>query len=353
MDTLSPGTLPDDVDALKGIISTQESELKQREQENYAQSLLIEKLKHQLSVLRRGTFGASSESLDQLGLLIDELETDQAEIAARAPAETIEPGDAKQHPKHKAFPDHLPREEVTHCPEPDCAHCGKPMRTLGEDIREVLDYVPGRFVVTRHIRPKLSCRDCGIIAQSPMPSLPIERGHPGASLLAHVLVSKYGDHLPLYRQSKIYGREGMEIDRSTLADWVGKSAWLLQPLADRLEQHVLAGKTIHTDDTPIPVLDPAGAKRRPDACGVMSGMSVPSARPYRQLLFIITPLIGKAFILKDTWNTIRAMSMLMGIAATKTSSNGMVLRKWPALPISGASCLTATRQLSRPLQKRP
>ena len=106
------------------------------------------------------------------------------------------------------------------------------MRRLGEDVTEVLEYVPARFKVIRHIRPKFSCRSCETITQAPMPSLPIERGRPGPGLLAHVLVSKYADHLPLYRQAEIYAREGVDLDRSTLADWVGKAAWLLRPLVD-------------------------------------------------------------------------------------------------------------------------
>ena len=256
MDTLSPRTLPDNVDALKGIVSAQASEL-------HAKSLLIDKLKHQLAVLRRGKFGASSESLDQLDLLIEEMELERAEAAASMPAavDDAQPSDRAK-PARKVLPEHLPRTDVVHAPASDCTDCGKPMRPLSEDIREVLDYVPGRFVVTRHVRPKLSCRDCGTIAQAPMPSLPIERGNPGASLLAQVLVSKYGDHLPLYRQNKIFEREGITIERSTLADWVGRSAYLLQPLVDRLERHVFASNTIHTDDTPIPVLDPGRGKTK-------------------------------------------------------------------------------------------
>lgn len=119
-----------------------------------------------------GKFGSSSEGLDQLDLLVEEMELEQVELQAAAP---VLPTDAedKAQSKRKALPEHLPREEIVHGPEEDCADCGKPLRPLGEDIREVLDYVPGRFVVTRHVRPKLSCRDCGTIAQASMPSLPI------------------------------------------------------------------------------------------------------------------------------------------------------------------------------------
>ena len=110
-----------------------------------------------------------------------------------------------------------------------------------EDVTETLDYIPGRFEVIRHVRPALSCRRCETMAQAPMPSLPIDRGRPGPGLLAHVLVSKYCDHLPLYRQAQIYAREGVDLDRATMAEWVGKAAWLLQPLIDAIGRHVMAG----------------------------------------------------------------------------------------------------------------
>jgi len=136
------------------------------------------------------------------------------------------------------------------------------MRRLGEDVTEVLEYVPASFKVIRHVRPKLSCRMCETIVQAPMPSLPIERGRPGPGLLAHVLVAKYADHLPLYRQSGIYAREGVELERSTLADWVGRSAALLDPLVACLRKEVMASDVLHGDDTPVPVLAPGLGKTR-------------------------------------------------------------------------------------------
>ncbi len=127
-------------------------------------------------------------------------------------------------------------------------------------MTEVLDYVPASFRVVRHVRPKFSCRQCEAITQAPAPSLPIRRGRAGPGLLAHVLVAKFCDHLPLYRQSEIYAREGVELERSTLADWVGQSAALLRPLVDALERHVMAGERLHADDTPVPVLAPGTGK---------------------------------------------------------------------------------------------
>jgi transposase len=241
---LAAAALPDDVGALKAMVAQHDAPIRE-------QGFLVEKLRRQLAILKRQCIGAAE---------------------GRAPGDVPDGEDAAgeegsaagtaRHPKRKPFPDHLPREAVVHAPEADCAHCGEALRSLGEDARELIEYVPGRFVVHRHVRPKLSCRSCGTIAQAPMPSLPIERGSPGPGLLAHVLVSKYADHLPLNRQSEIYAREGVELSRSTLADWVGQSASLLRPLVDAVGRHVMAGSSIHTDDTPVPVLDPGRGRTK-------------------------------------------------------------------------------------------
>jgi transposase len=133
---------------------------------------------------------------------------------------------------------------------------------VGEDVTEILEYVPGRFEVIRHLRPALSCRKCEAMAQKPMPALPIPRAQAGAGLLAHVLIAKFLDHLPLYRQAEIYARDGVDLDRATLASWVGKAAWLVEPLAERIGRHVMAGSVIHADDTPVPVLAPGHGKTK-------------------------------------------------------------------------------------------
>jgi transposase len=285
METLSPASLPDDVDALKAMVIESTQVLHDRDAELHALSLMVEKLKHQLAVLRRSKFGSSSEGIEQLELLIEAVETEHAEIRQRTGIASSP--EEKAQPKRKPLPDHLPREDVVHKSAPDCEHCGKPMRTLGEDVREELEYLPGRFVVRRHVRPKLSCRDCGNIAQAPMTSMPIERGKPGPALLAHVLVSKYADHLPLYRQAQIYEREGVEIDRSTMADWVGRSAVLLDPLVEAVGRHVFEAEAIFTDDTPVPVLDPGRGRTKTGRFwayvhdGRAHGSNAPPAAYYR------------------------------------------------------------------------
>jgi transposase len=130
------------------------------------------------------------------------------------------------------------------------------MAKLGEDVTQVLDYVPGYFQVIRHVRPKYACTACDAITQAPAPAMPTPRGRATPGTLAHLLVSKYCDHLPLYRQSEIYAREGLDLDRSTLSDWVGQAAWLLDPVVAGIRRHVFAGEKIHGDDTTVPVLAP-------------------------------------------------------------------------------------------------
>jgi transposase len=161
------------------------------------------------------------------------------------------------------LPEHLPRQTQKHEPkESACPDCGGKLSKLGEDISEVLEYVPASFFVVRHVRPKFSCTKCDHIVQASAPSRPIERGVAGPGLLAHVLVSKYADHLPLYRQSEIYARQGIELGRSTLADWVGGTSQLLEPLIEVLRCYVTASGKLHADDTPVPVLAPGNGKTK-------------------------------------------------------------------------------------------
>jgi transposase len=228
------------------------------------QALTIAQLKMQIARLRRMQFGKSSEKtaaeIEQLELALDTLHEEEAEQTARQPVAIATA--ASEKPCRKPLPEHLPREEQIHEPSCTCPSCGGEMRKLGEDVTEVLDYVPASFRVIRHVRPKLSCRKCETIVQAPMPSLPIERGRPGSGLLAHVLVAKYADHLPLYRQQEIYAREGVEIERSTLAGWVGQTAALLDPLVNALSMNVLSSDVLHGDDTPVPVLAPGLGKTK-------------------------------------------------------------------------------------------
>ncbi len=222
-----------------------------------SQALLIEKLQHQIAGQNRHRFGVRSESLDQLNLTFEEDEqiSGAAEDQAKPAANPDDDKPARQHSR-KPLPDHLDRHEEVLSPGEECGRCGGALKTLGEDVTEELEYVPGRFVVNRIIRPRMACSCCEVIVQSPLPSRPIERGRPGPGLLAHVLVSKYADHLPLYRQSQIYAREGVDLDRSTMADWVGRSTALLEPLADAIGRMVRRGEALFADDTPVKMQAP-------------------------------------------------------------------------------------------------
>jgi len=275
---VAPATLPDlstlDHAALQALILAQHANLVAQHEsliEQHAKLLSrdaeIERLKLLLLQLKRMQFGRKSEKLDhqieQLELQLEELEA-APERSAEPASETIQPhGVAARKPARRPLPEHLPRETQTHAPEHTaCPECGGALRPLGEDVSEILEIVPTQFKVIRYVRPKLACTCCDAIVQAPAPSRPIERGLAGPGLLAHVLVSKYADHLPLYRQSEIYERSGLDLDRSTLADWVGGSSRLLAPLVDALRRHVLATSKLHADDTPVPVLAPGAGRTK-------------------------------------------------------------------------------------------
>lgn len=242
--------LPDDVESLKRLVIEQQAQLLSRD-------VLIEKLKIELARLKRLQFGRSSEQLStqiaQLELRLEELEA--SESALPLPPKPATEGTAAK-PARRPLPAHLPRETVTHASPCACPECGGTLTLIGEDVAEIIEHIPARLKVIRHVRPKFSCVRCQRLIQAPAPTRPIARGLAGPGLLAHVLVSKYVDHLPLYRQSEIYAREGVDFDRSTLADWVGQSSALLSPLVDELARYVLAGRKLHADDTPVPVLSP-------------------------------------------------------------------------------------------------
>jgi transposase len=239
-----------------------------RDAELYAKTLQIEHIKAQLAVLRRARFGRSSEKLDceieQLELVLGELEEGVAESnerAARAQSDA-KPGERRKTTDRKPFgrkplPNHLPRERVVHEPALACSSCGGTvLRKIGEDVTEILEYVPSSFKVIEHVRPKLSCRTCATISQAPLPSFPIERGRAGPALLAHVVVAKFADALPLHRQTAIYQRAGVDLDRSTMADWVGSMAALIDPLYEAIGLHARRGDVHFADDTTVPVLAP-------------------------------------------------------------------------------------------------
>ena len=253
------------IDALTGALAQRDAALK-------IAHLTIDKLKLEVSYLRRMQYGRASEKLEHGG----QLELMDSGIAPEPAANDAPISDDASHgqagnkrstkPRSglRDLPAHLPRQTVVHDPQGgcNCAECGKGLRVIGQDVSEVLDYEPGNFLVVRHVRPKLACGACQSIVQAPAPSRPVDRALAGAGLMAHVLVSKYADHTPLHRQSQIYARDGVDLAVSTLADIVAGTAWLLTPLAQALGRYVLGGAKVHGDDTPIRVLGGAASRAK-------------------------------------------------------------------------------------------
>ena len=230
------------------------------------QSALLDKLTHENALLKRMKFAAQSERFnpEQQSLLEDEIEADLAAVATEIDAlqETQAPAklEEKKVPKRAPLPANLPRREIRHEPESTMCQCGCQMKRVGEDVAEKLDYAPGVFTVERHIRGKWACAQCETIHQVPVDPHIIDKGIPTTGLLAQVLVAKYADHLPLYRQEAIFGRAGLAIPRSTLAQWVGSCGVQLQPLVDAMRTELLQRRVLHADETPVSMLKPGNGK---------------------------------------------------------------------------------------------
>ena len=229
------------------------------------QSALLEKLTYENALLKRMKFAAQSEkfSVEQRSLLEDEIEADLAAVSAELDAldtPKTSPSQAKQQPKRQTLPANLPRREIRHEPGSTTCGCGCQLKRIGEDVAEKLDYVPGVFSVERHIRGKWACAQCETIVQAPVDVHIIDKGIPTTGLLAQVLVAKYADHLPLYRQEGIFARAGVAIPRSTLAQWVGSCGVQLQALVDAMKAQILKHRVLHADETPVQMLKPGDGK---------------------------------------------------------------------------------------------
>jgi transposase len=258
----TPDPLPDDIDALKAALVAERAERRQAEARASGAEALVAHLKLLIAKLRRERFAPSSERgklLDQLELQLEELEASAAEdeVAAEAAAAavgTVVRSFTRKPPVRAPLPAHLPRERVVVPAPAACPCCGGRLAKLGEDVTETLEVVPRQWKVIETVREKFTCRSCEKIAQPPAPFHAIARGRAGASLLAMILYAKFGQHQPLNRQSAVYAREGIELDVSTLADWVGACSATLAPLVELIGRHVLAADRIHGDDTTVPVL---------------------------------------------------------------------------------------------------
>ncbi|MET0986933.1 MAG: IS66 family transposase [Steroidobacteraceae bacterium] len=233
------------------------------EHELQHKQLKIDQLTHEMALLKRWKFAARSEQWRGVqGSLLEEtieadLEAIAVELAALRPDHAPGP---KDKPKRSPLPAHLPRIEVRHEPGQTTCGCGAALKRIGEDVSEKLDYTPGVFHVERHIRGKWACAQCQVLVQAPVPAQVIDKGVPTAGLLAQVLVAKYADHQPLYRQEAIFERAGVAIPRSTLAQWVGTCGVQLQPLVDALRAALLGRPVLHADETPVAMLVPGKGK---------------------------------------------------------------------------------------------
>ena len=267
IDTLKPAQLRQALRAAQELTARHQLEAARHQREVAFKQALIDKLTHEMAVLKRLKFAAKSEAFnaEQKSLLDETLDTDLAALAAEIEAQqpTPAPWTDKQTPKRQVLPAELPRREIHHEPEHTTCQapgCGQALKRIGQDVAEKLDYTPGVFSVERHVRGKWVCACCQTLVQAPVPAHIIDKGLPTTGLLAQVLVAKYLDHLPLYRQEAIFERAGHAIARSTLAQWVGECGVQLQPLVDALSAEMLKRPVLHADETPVAMLKPAGQR---------------------------------------------------------------------------------------------
>jgi len=281
----NPTDLPDDVETLKAALMAAQATIAVKDEALAAKSaeldaaraqalaaqtalevgaVEIEHLKALIVKMRRKQYGASSEKLDQLELRLEDLEETQAERELDADAKAKRAGRERAPRKpgvRKAPPAHLPREIVVLEPETACACCAPGTRVkIGEDVTEVLEKVPVEHKVIRYVRPKYACRACEKIVQAPAPELVISKGMAGPGLIADIAISKYCDGAPLYRQSEMLARLGIEVSRAAMAEWMGAVAWWTKPIYDLIKLEVMRAPVLHTDDTPVKVLAPGTGK---------------------------------------------------------------------------------------------
>lgn len=253
-----------DAQQLRALAATLIEKVSRQDHELRFRQARIDQLTHEMALLRRLQFAARSERLDsgQRSLLEESIDADLEAIGQEL--EALQPAardqERKATPKRLPLPANLPRVDVRHEPQNTLCGCGCALKRIGEDVSEKLDYTPGVFHVERHIRGKWVCAQCETLIQAPVPAQVIDKGIATAGLLAQVLVAKYADHLPLYRQEGIFARAGLALPRSTLAQWVGACGVQLQPLVGALRTMLLARGVLHADETPVAMLAPGNGK---------------------------------------------------------------------------------------------
>lgn len=274
-------SLPDDPAVLKAMIIAQHEDVTRMSASVRAYEILVEALKARIARLKKQKFGRSSEKIEreigQLELALEDLEVAMASSGTcpaadeEMPAQTASEEKASRKRGKPRVAATTPRERVELDPGETCPDCGGKLRLLGEDVAEVLDLVAAQLKVIETARLKKSCRYCEKVVQPAAPTRPIQRSMAGPGLLAHILVAKFDDHLPLYRQAEIFARQGAEIPRSTLIDWCGQAVSVLRPLIGRIKTKVMGSSRLHADDTPIKVLDPDRPKAAGKAAAIKEG----------------------------------------------------------------------------------
>lgn len=265
--------LPSDPELLRRLVREMAGAVESRDGE-------IERLQSIIKKLQRAQFGRRSERLDadQLALALEDLDADIARVRESRPH--IDKQQTERPSHRKPLPDHLPREDVVlDIHGMVCSCCGGALHTIGESVSEMLDWIPAQFRVIRAVRPKYACRVCEMVMQVPAPERLIAGGLATPALIAQVLVSKYCDHTPLYRQSQIFARNGVDLARSTLAGWVGGACWWMEALHERLAKDVFASDHLFADDTPVPVLDPGRGRTKTGRLWVYAREQRPWAGP--------------------------------------------------------------------------
>lgn len=259
---LMEADLPDDVEALRALVLEQARELDVLK----VFRAEVERLKAIIDALQRHRFGRRSEQLDpdQFELALEEVETALAEAEHARDKASRAPADRPRKANRGSLPANLERiEQIVDVEDKACPCCGGALHQIGEDVAERLDVVPTTFRVLVTRRPRYGCRSCeSAVVQAPAPARIVEGGIPTEALIAQVLVAKYADHLPLYRQAQIYARQGVQLDRSTLADWVGRAAWYLRPLRDHILDRLRRSQRLFADETTAPVLDPGRGRTK-------------------------------------------------------------------------------------------
>jgi transposase len=307
--------LPSDADTLHQLVRDLAAQVADDRSELAQAHAEIERLKLIIRRFQRAQFGRRAERIDgdQLALGLEDVDADIARLQARHPVASVHDISSQATSRREGLPDHLPREDVSiDIDERVCPCCGGALHVIGETVSEMLDFVPARLRVLRIRRPKYGCRACGTIHQAPAPERPIAKGMASPGLLAHVLVSKYCDHTPLYRQSQIFARHGVEIERSTLANWVGGACWWLEPLQARLAAHVFKSAKIFADVTPqFRCWIPAAAAPRPADCGCIRATIGLGAGPIRRRPSTFTVPIARRSDPPRTSNDFMASCRLM------------------------------------------